>query len=346
MITLLKIAVSLGLMAYLFSRMELATLGATLEAANYLYLVPAALLFLGAMTSAAAKWYVLLRAQGVEIPFRAVLSYTYVGFFFNNFLPANVGGDMMRGYGLARYTEQAAEAAVSVVVDRLVGLIAFMIAALIAAVVAAVAMQRAELQGIELAAGLGSLILVGCFALLLSRRVRGQLGRLFARPPLARLYPLYSRLSQALGAYRHRYAALALALGISWFTLTLTNFTDYCIAQSLGGGLPLIYIFIFNPIIAFVLLVPVSIGGLGVTQAAYPFFYGLMDVRLANLAFAVSLLKQLIIYLTSLPGGVLWWRGRAGAGEGARSHLPPRAVSDRPYPVVTPSSADSTESQG
>jgi uncharacterized protein (TIRG00374 family) len=67
------------------------------------------------MSNAGLKWYILLQAQGIQVPFRAVLGYTYVGFFFNNFLPANVGGDVVRGYGLARYTEQGAEAAVSVV---------------------------------------------------------------------------------------------------------------------------------------------------------------------------------------------------------------------------------------
>jgi hypothetical protein len=312
--TLLKIAVSLGLIAYLFSRMNLLQLGRTLTAANYLYLLPAALLFWGAMSAAGLKWYILLRAQGISVPFRAVLSYTYVGFFFNNFLPANVGGDVMRGYGLARYTEQAAGAAISVVVDRIVGLLAFVTAALASAAVAVVVMRRQDLQGIELAAAAGCLALAGGFGLLLSRRVRARLARLFALRPLARLLPVYGQLSGALDAYRNRYGALGLALCAAWLTLVLTNFTDYCIAQSLGGGMPLLYIFLFNPIIAFVLLVPISIGGLGVTQAAYPFFYGLVGVS-PDLAFAVSLLKQLIVYLTSLPGGSLWWRGRAGAGE-------------------------------
>jgi uncharacterized iron-regulated membrane protein len=36
-----------------------------------------------------------------------------------------------------------------------------------------------------------------------------------------------------------------------------------------------------------------------------------------SLAFTLSLLKQLVIYITSLPGGVLWWRRKAGAGETA-----------------------------
>ena len=315
--TLLKVVVSLGLIAYLFSRMDLGQLGETMRRANFLYLLPAGALFLAAMTNAALKWYILLRAQGIRVPFRAVLGYTYVGFFFNNFLPANVGGDVMRGYGLARYTERITEAAISVVVDRIVGLVAFMIAAVGSAAVAILVMQRRELQGIEAAALAGLLLIAGGFGVVLSRRVRALVSHVFKWKPLARLAPLYESVSEAVGAYRHSYGALAAAFCLSLLTLVLTNFTDYLIAQSLGGGMPLIYIFIFNPIIAFVLLAPISIGGLGVTQAIYPFFYGLVGVP-AGLAFAVSLLKQLIIYVTSLPGGVLWWRGRAGAGETAR----------------------------
>jgi uncharacterized protein (TIRG00374 family) len=317
LLTLLKVMVSLGLIAYLFTRMDVAQLSTILRKADYLYLVPAAILFLAAMTNAALKWYVLLRAQGIRVPFCAVLSYTYVGFFFNNFLPANVGGDVMRGYGLARYTERAAEAAISVIVDRIVGLAAFMITAVASAMVAVFVMHQSDLEGVEAAAIAGFVLVAGGFVVILSRRVRALLARLFRWKPIARLTPIYDRVSDALDAYRHSYGALALAFCLSLLTLIFTNFTDYLIAQSLGGGMPLIYIFLFNPIIAFVLLAPISIGGLGVTQAVYPFFYGLVGVP-SSLAFAVSLLKQLVIYVTGLPGGVLWWRGRAGTGDATR----------------------------
>ncbi len=313
-VNILKIAVSLGLIVYLFMRMDLTQVADTLAGAKYWYLLPATLLFLGAMSNASLKWYVLLRAQGIDVPFRRVLGYTFVGFFFNNFLPANVGGDVMRGYGLARYTEQVTEAAVSIVVDRLVGMMGFMIAAVVSAMVAVLILHNQNLQSVGLAAVIGCLVMAGILAILLSRRVRRLVSRLFEWRFLTPAAPIYERLSLALDAYRHRYGALLLALCLSIVTLVLTNFTDYLIAQSLGGGMPLIYIFIFNPIIAFVLMVPISIGGLGVTQAAYPFFYGLVGVS-QNLAFAVSLIKQLIIYVTSLPGGVLWWRSKAGTGK-------------------------------
>ncbi|MCS7261295.1 MAG: flippase-like domain-containing protein [Anaerolineae bacterium] len=315
--TSLKILVSLGLITYLFWRMDLQQVQKALYHANYLYLLPAALLFLAAMTNSALKWYILLRAQRIAVPFHAVLSYTYVGFFFNNFLPANVGGDVMRGYGLARYIERTAEAAISVIVDRIVGLVAFMVCAAVSAAVAILFMEHTELQGVEVAAMTALGLTVGGFAAMLSRRIRAQLGKAFLWRPLVPLSSFYQRTSQALDAYRYSYSALAAAFCTSLFTLILANLTDYLIAQSLGGGVALIYIFIFNPIIAFVLLVPVSIGGLGVTQAVYPFFYGLVGVP-ASLAFSISLLKQLIIYITSLLGGMLWWRGKAGAGETAQ----------------------------
>ncbi len=315
--TLLKVVVSLGLITYLFTRMDLGQVQFALHTADYLYLLPAALSFLAAMTNSAFKWYILLRAQRVNVPFRAILSYTYVGFFFNNFLPANVGGDVMRGYGLARYTERTAEAAVSVIVDRIVGLLAFMASAAVSAAVAVLLMHRTELQGVELAAVLGLGLVTGGLAGMLSRRVRSLLGKAFSWGPLTALSSIYRSVSEALDAYRHSYSTLLAAFCVSLLTLILTNLTDYLIAQSLGGGVALIYIFIFNPIIAFVLLVPISIGGLGVTQAAYPFFYGLVGVP-TSLAFSISLLKQLIVYATSLLGGILWWRGRAGAGEATR----------------------------
>jgi hypothetical protein len=51
--TLLKVVVSLGLIAYLFSRMDLGQLGETMRRANFLFLLPAGALFLAAMTNAA-----------------------------------------------------------------------------------------------------------------------------------------------------------------------------------------------------------------------------------------------------------------------------------------------------
>ena len=149
LLNILKIVVSLGLITIALWRVDLAKVAAQLVSANRWYLLLAVLLYTVAIIINGVKWQILLRAQEVRVPFGPVLQFLYAGFFFNNFLPANVGGDVIRGYGLARYTDRTADAAVSVVVDRIIGLMAYMSTAAVAAIVAVnltglVALERVE----------------------------------------------------------------------------------------------------------------------------------------------------------------------------------------------------------
>jgi len=307
LLTALKIMISLALIAYLFRRIDLAEVGSVLASARPAYLLLALFLYLAAITLNAVRWQGLLRAQGLAVPLTALLECTFVGVFFNNFLPANVGGDVIRGYGLARYTDRAADAAVSVIVDRIVGLLAFLTSAVVAALIALRTTGQANLRQLALAAVV-TLGVVGLgFLLLLSRRLRAWLGKLFRQRLLSPLAPFYGRLSNAFDVYRHSNGALALAFLISLALVFSTNLVNWFLALALGGGISFLYICLLNPLIAFVLLIPISIGGLGLNQSAYVFFFGLVGVP-ERLALAVSLLLQLTVYLSSLPGGMLWWQ--------------------------------------
>ena len=152
---------------------------------------------------------------------------------------------------------------------------------------------------------IGSVVLVVSFAILLSHRLRQLTGKIFVIKFLLPLQPFYQRVSNAFGAYRHQYWALLLAFGVGVGTVMLTGLSDIAIVAGLGGIIPPIYIFLFNPIIAVGLAVPISIGGLGTGSVLYVYFYSLVGVP-EPLAFALSLVKQAIVYIGSLPGGVLW----------------------------------------
>ncbi len=306
--TLLKLLISLALIVWAFSRVDLSQVGAQLAAANLWFCGAGLALYLVAIGVNAVKWQVLLRAQSVEIPFGALLRFQFVGFFFNNFLP-QVGGDVMRGYGLARYTDRTADAAVSVIVDRVIGLIAYTGTAAVAAFVTVTFGGHSELQGVEwVALAILAILAVG-FGVLLSRRLRGLIGRLTAWRWFAPLARPWSRVSEAFNAYRFRFDALALAFGVALLGIVCTTLVNWLLSQAMGGLMSLTAILLFNPLIALVLMIPISIGGLGVNQTAFPFFYGLAGVP-ANHALAVSLLMQAVIVLGSLPGGVFWLKGR------------------------------------
>ena len=328
LIFVLKVVISLGLMAYLFYRFlsdpaDRGLLLTHLTTANYGYLVLALAFFVIAVITNAIKWYILLKAQGIKVPLKALINYTFVGFFFNNFLPANVGGDIMRGFGLARYTERSAEAAVSVIVDRIIGLLAFMFTALLAALIAANLLPEQaatnpaleqNLTQIEMIALVGILGMTFGFAIILSHRLRELMGRLFAIKFLHPLKPLYDHLSNAFGAYRYQYGALVGAFLVGVITVLLTGLVDIAIVAGLHGEIQPIYIFLFNPIIAIALIAPISIGGLGTGSVLYVYFYGLVGVP-QTLAFALSLFKQAIVYLGSLPGGLLWLQNRSSDNQ-------------------------------
>jgi hypothetical protein len=313
LVNLLKIVISVGLVAWAFAKIDLKQVGAQLATANPWLILAALALFELAIIVNGAKWQVLLRAQGVRVPFGAVLQFLFTGFFFNNFLPANVGGDVIRGYGLARYTDRGADAAVSVIVDRIVGLTAYMGTAFLAAVIVVNLSSDQGLQKLEWIAFVALVALLTAFAVLLSRRVRTVLSRFFALRWLSPLAPLWSGISGAFDAYRFQYRALAVAFGLALLGIVCTALVNWLLSQSMGGLIPLSAIFLLNPLIALVLMLPISIGGIGVSQAAYPFFYGLAAISPSH-ALAVSLLMQAVVIVGSLPGAFFWLRGRRRQG--------------------------------
>jgi uncharacterized protein (TIRG00374 family) len=326
LITALKIVVSLGLIAYLLSRVGIDEVVEAMRSAstNYLYLLVALAIYFGAIAVGSVKWQILLKAQGIKVPLGNLLSFTFVGLFFGNFLPTNVGGDLVRGYDLARHTLLPAETAVSVVVDRMLGLIAFIFVAVVMALLVVYTEGQVGLWEVAAAAGVALLALSGIFALMLSDRLRRQLRRLFNAPLLSSLAPLYDKLSTALSAYRRSYGALAIGFCISILVLTIGSVVNYLISLALGGGISLLHIFLFTPLITFVLLIPISIGGIGLNQSAYVFFFNLVGVS-EQKSLAMSLIMQAIIIISSLPGGILWWRKRSVR----RADSPPPAIIEK-----------------
>jgi uncharacterized protein (TIRG00374 family) len=133
LIDLLKLAVALGLLVWLFLRLpDPAALWQQILNANKVLLLLGALCYTAAVALSGLKWGVLLRAAGIQVPATRLLSYQWMAEFFNNFLPAQVGGDVMRGYAVAVDTRRKADATASVLIDRFIGLIIFMLFAALA----------------------------------------------------------------------------------------------------------------------------------------------------------------------------------------------------------------------
>jgi uncharacterized protein (TIRG00374 family) len=317
--TAIKLAFSLGLLYYLFIKLDdPATSWREIVEADKRLLGLGFLCYASAVALSGLKWGILLRAAGLPVATPRLLQYQWMAEFFNNFLPAQVGGDVMRGYALASDTRRAADAAASVLIDRFIGLMVFMLAAAVAAISmlllgkpSGVAFEAEGLLFLRLAA-LGSsgvtLLLLFMIAALLSRTLKLWFEQLLARLPLAtRLLPIWQKLAVAFHVYRAHPAALVWTAVGSALIVILTSINIWLIAWAVTPhAISLWEVLAINPIIVFALVVvPLAPGGLGVRQLSFAGLFQLMGAGFA-LGTTVGLLQQLIGYVVSLPGGFLW----------------------------------------
>jgi uncharacterized protein (TIRG00374 family) len=322
LINLAKFLVTLAIFAFLLTRIDLRLVGSIIAQANLaLFLLALALYFL-AILLGAMKWRILVLAQGIDASLGALLSFALMGLFFGNILPSNIGGDVIRAYDLARVTKGREEAAaISVLVDRLMGLFAFFSAAVVTAVLATALLAQSQsqaLEQIEIATVVAASAFLALCAALFSRRLARRFASIFDLGPLKRFKPVAENVYRALQVYRFRYRALALNVLVSMGIVVLTALVWYLVGHSVGiTGVSFFTFLLFSPIVAFVLLVPISFNGLGAKEATVVFFFSLVGVDPAS-ALAMSLLFHVIVVLTSLPGGFVWFSKRRMTEQAAR----------------------------
>src|SRR4051812_38382120 len=78
---------------------------------------------------AAWRWHRLLRAQHIEVEKRRLTESIWVSMFFNNFLPSNIGGDVVRIADTAPAAGSKTLATTVILVDRALGLTALVLIA-------------------------------------------------------------------------------------------------------------------------------------------------------------------------------------------------------------------------
>jgi len=128
--------------------------------------------------------------------------------------------------------------------------------------------------------------------------------------PLEVLRRMSAGLADATLAYRSFHKELANVLAGSVAVQLLRVAQAYCLGQALGiGATPTTYLALI-PLILLVMLLPVTVNGIGTSQLAFVWFFGRSGVPEAP-AFALSVLFVALGILGNLPGGLLYAFGPA-----------------------------------
>src|SRR5207249_7205893 len=128
-------AVSVVLLAVLFSKIDGARLWATVKRASLPWLAAGLGVYFVNVLACIWRWRLLLGAQEVDVPARTLLGSFLVALFFNNFLPSNIGGDVIRIRDTARPAGSKTLATIVVLADRAIGLMGLVLVAALSATI-------------------------------------------------------------------------------------------------------------------------------------------------------------------------------------------------------------------
>lgn len=318
----LRIAVSVALLWWLFTRLR----GGIDRLGNLDLpaLWPAAVLFAFSTVLGAAQWSLILRHVKLPVSKRRAHFLYWVGLFFNNFLPTNVGGDLVKVGDIALSQGSVLRPLAATLLDRLMGLLALVLWTLAASLALGAGRAPAGVPWWLLA--LAAAAVGGVLVVLLSRR----LGTLLMAGVRRLAPPGRGKRLQALlaefTAFRVAPWFLLRILVLALLVQSLRILTHVAVARSMGipfTAARVVDFFVLIPLLGMAIVLPVSFNGLGVREWVASRLMPGVGIA-AEDAFVMELATYLVQVAVSGVGGLLFlgkmasgrWRSRSRSGQG------------------------------
>ena len=323
-LTICKIAIPLGIIAFLIYRIEPEQWASLSQhPKNTPLLVSALVVAIAAISLSFIRWCLLVRCQGIELTMLEAHRLGAICFLLNFISAGSVGGDLFKAIFLAkRRPGRRVQAVASVMVDRGVGLYGLLLLASAAFVLQGenlvTGVDAKDMRSLRLGSGalasLGTVVLCvlvfgGAFVDKLVRR-----GETF---PL--IGGIVGRIGPPLRMFHHHPLAFGVSILMSLGVHAMLTISMFLIARSLYPSVPsFAEHFIIVPIGMLASALPLTPAGIGVFEAAIEWLYKTIpsEPTLAS-GTLVALTFEIVKVLIAIIGTVFYWT----AGEEVRQSL-------------------------
>jgi len=307
---LLKLLVSLGLIWLVLSRTTWVEVTDALTNPRWTWLVTALVVYGISAVGGAAQWSWILRKAGLATSAPEMRRLYFIGLFFNNFLPANIGGDAYKIIDLGRREGRPGTVFAGTLLDRLVGLAALTVFAVVASLGCAVLGIDLPRVIWVLALVLAALLMI--LAMMVSRRLGAMVPPLFRRLRLTTLAEKSETMAEEFVVYRaHPIWLLRIFLwsvGVQALRMAVHLLVAWGLRldPNMSQSLQLLALI---PVLALSLTLPVTINGIGLRETVTGALLVATGISLQGVL-AMELTAFLVMVVFSLVGGVAWWRQR------------------------------------
>jgi glycosyltransferase 2 family protein len=319
---LLRALVSALLLGAVLVYVDVGEMARAVEDGDWSWFVAGIALMTLAVVVGAARWRVLLEGGQIRVSRLRTAKIFAASLVLSHVLPTSLGGDALRAWLVGRQSGLLVRAATATIVDK--------VASLVCLVVVAWAALAVDSGGVPSS-------VVGVFAWLTTGLV---LALALAALVAAGVRPILHRLPDRLvlmirEAWRTlrvwaRSARLILSLvgfGLAYQVLVVLSLV--LIGRTIGLELSFALMAVALAVVLVAMLIPVTIGGLGVREGGYVLLLGQADVGAAQ-ATLLSLLGAGAVVLASAAVFAVTASAEALRPRGAESRPSPRAPSPAP----------------
>jgi hypothetical protein len=228
-----------------------------------------------------------------------------VATFFNNFLPSNIGGDVVRIADTAKPARSRTLAASVVLVDRGIGLLGLILLAAVAATLATTSgSPEGPVPSYMLWLGLAGALAIAIPAVLAPHGLEQLLKPLRTFNPewvgarLQQLTSVFTRFREAPGALAGCFvgAVIVQALLVAFYA---------AVAHSIKVPVSPWHMAVVVPMSFLVQMLPISVNGFGLREATFSFYFTRLDLPI-EAALVVSLVGAGLVMLFSLSGAAVY----------------------------------------
>ena len=285
---MLRVVVSLALLVVLFFSIDWSTVPAYAERLTPALAVLVIAIFAAQLAISSWKWQWALRIHRLYYPYPLLTRVLVIGFFLNNFLPTQIGGDAYRVYRTLPPVPPKSRAISAVILERVVGFSALLCLGLIGAM--ALYSSNALARAYVLLAGCAAVVAVSVFALVGPRVLRSK-----------KLAPVTDNL-RAICAARGEWVPL---IALSFLFQAQAVFVLYALFNALGAPVSFAQAALIGAAAGIATIVPFSINGLGVVEATIAGTAAAVGVSY-EAGLVIAVLMRLLLLPLTLAAGLLY----------------------------------------
>jgi uncharacterized protein (TIRG00374 family) len=298
-----KVGVSLALLAYLLHTQDLPAIARRVSGADDLMLIGAVALYVVMLAISVWRWRLLLTAQGHVAPMTTLSASYLVATFFNNFLPGNIGGDVVRVRDSSKLTGSTTAAVAIIAIDRIIGFGALYALALVGYLLGGPEVRA--LTGARLVLGILTIVFAGLAYIFFLPGTAEWLLTLSRLDRLGWVRQQFDTVQAAVRVYRQELGAMWLAFGASVALQVFVVWYYFAVARALHVDLHLSACFLMVPLCILAQTLPISFNGWGVREGVFIHYFHQVGLP-KDQATAFSIVGASLIVLLSLSGAVVF----------------------------------------